>query len=165
MIWSSSECWVARWASWICDQKSIKALINNFHHSLHNSWQGGGRGGGGTLLNYLSADSHNHSTSVWQNTASDVWWKKTQATFDVITNYRRFQSTKEPVWVFTGKLKGILCKKFLSLSISVIEVSLCKTWLPAPPGDCSVAHLLYPCGMWQSIFLWVRLPGNCQIGR
>ena len=34
---NGSPCWVARWASWICSKTAVKALINNFHCSLHNS--------------------------------------------------------------------------------------------------------------------------------
>jgi len=34
---NGSPRWAARWASWMCSKTAVKALINNFHRSLHRA--------------------------------------------------------------------------------------------------------------------------------
>lgn len=143
MIWASSKCWVARRASRICSRKNLlkpSLIISTTAFIILDMEEEEGKMHGKSQPDSLQKMCE---IIIWPlfgkirqvicggNFTAGL---RTQTTFAVITNHRMIQSNKRPVWIglLTGKLKGTSYKTFLSLSISVIEVSLCKTWLPAP---------------------------------
>lgn len=153
MISASSKCWVARWAFWICSRKSIKALINNFHCSLHNSWhEGGGRGkrcrksqpdsftkkyNPKLLKCWLTRVRCYQMTSVWQNMASNLWWKSDCRIRNTDDLLQLLQITRGPRVIkglyekdfWLANWRAPLYKRFLSLSISVIVWDItARTW-------------------------------------
>lgn len=118
-----SSCWVARRASWICSKTAVKALINNFHRSLHNSrprsecisgsW-GGEVAWGGEEKNHKEYFMTKYSCSEWWDADSQETGTMTDAFGEICkmtAGDRKQQNstwlilTVEILWLYTAHLK------------------------------------------------------------